>query len=303
MLNLENRVIQVIAVLALAFFWGINWPIMKIGLEIIEPWTFRALLVLSGAVGCALLLIMRGESLRVPSTDWRMLALLALFQGVMWNGFSGFGISLIDAGRASILAFTMPVWATGLSILILKEEVTNRRLVALGFGMAGMLCLLYPALGAISERLWGTLCMLLAAMSWAMATVIFKAARWHGSLIAITGWHFALGSTPLILASLTFGQPSTLLEIDLRAGLALLFSATVAMVFCQLIWFTIVSRLPASLASMSTLLVPLIGVGSSAVMLGEQIGIYEGAALLLVFTALGLILPGLSSRANGPISK
>ena len=298
MLSAESRVVQVVAVLALAFFWGLNWPVMKIGLETLEPWTFRALIVASGAAGCALLLVLRRESLCVVRADWPMLGLLTLFQGVLWNGFSGFGIALIEAGRASILAFTMPIWATALSILILKEEVTRRRLLALGLGMAGMFFLLLPALEALGQQLFGTLLMLAAAISWGTATVVFKKANWQSSLVAITGWHFALGAVPLILAALIFGKPTTLLDVGTRTGLALLYSATVPMVFCQLVWFTVIKRLPASLASMGTLLVPLIGVGMSALILGEQVGLYELTALALVFAALGLILPGIGASSN-----
>lgn len=305
-MSADSRIVQVAAVLALTFFWGINWPVMKIGLEVIEPWTFRALLVVAGALGCLLLIVVTGDDWRIPRRDWPMLGLLALFQGVLWNGFSGFGIALIDAGRASILAFTMPLWAAALSILLLGERITPQRGIALALGMLGMACLLQPALAALSDALLGTGLMLAAAASWGMATVIFKKADWSGSIVAVTGWHFALGAVPLTIAAMTFGRPSSLLDVDLRTGFALIYSATMPMVFCQLVWFTLVRRLPASLASMNTLLVPLIGVASSAIILGERLGLFELAALVFVLAALCIILPGISlpaSRRPQPASR
>ena len=100
-----TRTAQAITVALLAIFWAINWPLMKIGLTVVEPWTFRALIVVVGGIGCLAFAAAFGESLIVPRANWRQLLWLALFQGVLWNAFSGFGIALVDAGRAAVLAF------------------------------------------------------------------------------------------------------------------------------------------------------------------------------------------------------
>ena len=117
----QTRTAQAATVCALAVFWAVNWPMMKIGLTIVEPWTFRALIVVVGGVGCLAVAVLIGEPIRVPRSDWRPLLWLALFQGVLWNAFSGFGIAMVEAGRAAVLGFTMPVWATLIAIIFLKE--------------------------------------------------------------------------------------------------------------------------------------------------------------------------------------
>jgi drug/metabolite transporter (DMT)-like permease len=293
-----SRFMQVTIVIVLAIFWAINWPIMKIGLTTVEPWAFRAFVVVVGGIGCLTMSLALGQSIRIPSTDLKPLLWLALFQGVLWNAFSGFGIAMVDAGRASVLGFTMPVWATLLAMIFLKEPVTARRLAGLGIGMIAMALLLVPALNAMGTKLTGALLMIAGAIVWAVATIIVKAVDWKMGMMALAGWQFVIGSIPLVLAAVLFGNLASLLEVNRVTGAALAYSALIPMIFCQTVWFTIVRRLPTSLASTGTLLVPPLGVYSAAVILGETVGFFEFTALALVVVALVLILPGFNWRAS-----
>lgn len=293
-----SRSMQVTTVIGLAVFWAVNWPVMKIGLTVIEPWTFRAVVVLVGGTGCLATAVFLGRSIRIPATDLRPLLWLTLFQGVLWNAFSGFGIAYVDAGRASVLAFTMPVWATLLAMIFLNEPVTLRRLSGLAIGMLAMALLLVPAFDAMGTKLTGAFLMIAGAIVWGIATIIVKAVDWKMGMLALSGWQFVIGSIPLVLAAVFLGDPGTLLEIDLFTGGALAYSALIPMIFCQAVWFTVVRRLPTSLASTGTLLVPPLGVYFAAVILGETVGIFEFAALALVIAALVLILPGFNWRAS-----
>lgn len=288
---------QIAAIVLLAVFWSLNWPMMKIGLAVVEPWTFRASLVIVGAVGCLALAAAAGERVRVPRGDLVPLLAVGLFQGVLWNAFSGFGIALIEAGRAAVLAFTMPVWATLLSVLVLGERPTPARLAGLALGMGAMALLLAPAFGALTREALGSLLMVGGAVSWAVATIIVKKHAFALSPLSLAGWQFAIGAVPLALAAVLFGAPSTLLSVGWGTGSALAYSALVPMIFCQAVFFTLVRRLPASIASMGTLLVPPLGVLFSALILGEPVGAAEVAALVLVLAAMLLILPGFDWRA------
>ena len=297
-MTLQSKSLQVAAVVLLALFWAINWPIMKIGLTTVEPWTFRAVIVAVGGVGCLAVARLMGLSVAIPPEDRRTLLVLTLFQGILWNAFSGFGIAMVEAGRASVIGFTMPVWATLISILALGERVTPRRLSGLAVGVAAMGLLLLPVIDSVTERMEGALLMLAGAMSWGVATVIVKAHDWRMNVMALSGWVFILGAAPLILASVLIGDPASLLRLDAATGAALAYSALVPMIFCQAVWFTIVRRLPTVLASTGTLLVPPLGVLSAALILGEDVAPLDLAALGLVLAAMVLILPGFNWRAS-----
>ncbi|MEO1678159.1 MAG: DMT family transporter [Pseudomonadota bacterium] len=285
-------------VVLLAIFWALNWPMMKIGLTIVEPWTFRATLVFVGGVGCLLVAVLFGQSIAISQSDLRPLLWLTLFQGVLWNAFSGFGIAWVDAGRAAVLGFTMPLWATLLSILFLKEPVTLRRLTGLALGMVAMALLLWPALDALGRELAGGLLMIAGAMAWGVATVIVKAVKWEMGVLALSGWQFVLAAPPLIAAAVIFGEPASLLQVEALTGAAVVYSALIPMIFCQAVWFAVVQRLPTSLASTGTLLVPPLGVFFAALILGERVGVLEILALATVVSALVLLLPGFNWRAS-----
>ncbi|MHA1600824.1 MAG: DMT family transporter, partial [Alphaproteobacteria bacterium] len=108
----------------LTLFWGLNWPTAKIVLGEMPVWTFRSLCLVVG--GCGILAITRlsGRSLRVPTSEIRPLLLCAVFNIVGWHLFSAYGVSLIESGRAAIIAFTMPVWAAALGWFVLGERLT-----------------------------------------------------------------------------------------------------------------------------------------------------------------------------------
>ncbi len=289
---------QVMTVVGLAIFWALNWPMMKIGLTVIEPWTFRALIVVVGGVGCLIMARAFGQSIAIPRQDLVPCLWLTLFQGILWNAFSGFGIAWVDAGRAAVLGFTMPVWATLFSIIFLREKVTLRRLSGLALGMAAMWLLLLPALDAVGQELAGGLLMIAGAIVWGAATIVVKGNDWTMGVLALSGWQFLLGSVPLTAAAVLLGDPASILRVDTGTAMAVAYSALIPMIFCQAVWFTVVRRLPTSLASTGTLLVPPLGVMLSAWILGDQVGPYEIGALVMVVLAMLLILPGFDWRGS-----
>ena len=288
---------QVLSVVLLAIFWALNWPLMKIGLEVLEPWTFRALIVMVGGLGCLLVASVLGEDLFVPKSNWVALFWLTFFQGILWNAFSGFGISMVEAGRAAVLAFTMPVWATLFAIFFLGEHVNFTRALGLVLGISGLLLLLIPAYPKLGNNFLGSSLMVASAISWGCATIVVKATDWKANVLVISGWQFLIGSIPLSFAALVLGRPESIFELDIRSGLALAYSALIPMIFCQSVWYLLVQRLPTSLASMGTLLVPPLGVYFSALILEETISKFDVLALLVVSSSMILILPGFSWRA------
>ena len=116
----------------LSLFWGLAWPAMKTVLGEVRPWTFRAICLAAG--GTALLALARagGADLRVPAGDLTPLIITSLINITGWHILSAYGLTLLHAGRAVIIAYTMPLWAILLSRLLLKENITSARWWALG---------------------------------------------------------------------------------------------------------------------------------------------------------------------------
>jgi len=274
---------------ALTLGWGFNWPTMKIALAEIPVWTFRTICVLGGCAGLFLIAWRGGLRVRPPAGSAARLTVTALCNVTLWNVLIGHGLTHLPAGRSVILVYTMPLWVVVLSHLVLGEKMTRRRLAGLGLGMAGMLVLLGDELAVLRSAPVGALLVLSAALAWAMGTVLMKRFPTDLPTVSFTGWQMLLGGIPLAIGALLI-DPGDWRPVGWQALAAVLYNVFVAFIFCHWAWFTIVRRSPASVSALGTLLIPIVGVFSSMLVLGERLGWPEYAAMALVLGALATVL-------------
>lgn len=273
----------------LTFFWGINWPIMKIALAEMPVFTFRALCLGGGAIGLFAIALLKRMPFGIPRGHILHLVWISLFNITGWNVFVLYGLSMLPAGRTTILAFTMPLWLIPMSVLLLHERLTGWKLAGLGIGLTGLLVLVGGEWEAMASAPLGVLLVLLAAICWAIGTVMTKLWLVPMTPVPFVGWQMVLGGIPIFVLA-------PLLELDrwyvysFWPWMAALYNATVCFVFCYWAWNVLVRVLPAGISGLSTLMIPVVGVFSSMLMLGEQPRWPEFAALALVATALGMIL-------------
>lgn len=286
----QPAAVAYILLAALSLFWGLNWPVMKVVLGEIAVLPFRALCLMASGPLLLAIAALRGDTLAVKRHEIVPLLLAALLNVTLWHLFSAYGVSLMAAGRASIIAYTMPAWAMLLSALVLGEPFGARGLVALVLGMGGVGALLLPDLSRIATAPLGAMAMLAAAIGWAGGTVVMKRFRWSCSLTALTGWQTSLGGLPIIAAAIVVGPFPGLERVDAAGLAALAYVVLMGMVFSQWAWFAVLGHLPVAVASIGSLAVPMIGVLSSALLLHEPVGAAELAALLLVVAALATVL-------------
>jgi drug/metabolite transporter (DMT)-like permease len=275
---------------AVTLFWGANWPGMKIALSEIPVWWFRAMCLWAGAIGLLAIARLSGNSLRMPRAEVAPLLLVSLFAMVGWQVCSAYGVSLMPAGRASIIAFTMPVWSAFLGAIFLKEPITRYKIAGLLLGMAGLGVLIGEDLFVFGAAPLGAMFMLAAALTWAIGTVLFKKYRWTTPVSTMVGWQLAAAAVPITLVAILFEPMPDLSLLSHKAILALVYVFALPMIFCQWAFFKVVSMFPATVASMGTLAVPVVGVYSSALILGEPVGWREIVALVLICAALTSVL-------------
>lgn len=281
---------------AITVLWGVNWPIMKRAVGEVPIWTFRAICLTTAGAGFMLICRLAGQSFRIPRGQVRPLLIISLFNVTIWHICSAAGLAHLDASRATIVAFTMPLWAAMLAVLLLGERPTIHTMVGLFVGLAALAVLIVPQWAAVLADPIGPLVMLIAAISWAAGTVAVKYYRFTMPVAVLTGWQLILGSPPVILGALLFEGDVDPAGISWPAWAATAYAAVVATIFCQWAWFKLVHRFPAVAISVGSLAIPVVGVLSSAIGLGEPVGWDALAALALVLLALFivLILPTLS---------
>lgn len=273
-----------------ALGWGLNWPATKYLLTFCPPLSARGA---SGLVAGIILLgiaSLRGESLVVPRRLWARLALAALLNVSSWMGLTTASLLWLSAGKAAILAYTMPVWTTLLAWPILAERPAPRQILAIVLGICGVVILLGGADRRLAMvELPGVLMALSAAVLFASGTVLTKRLPLPLSRIALTGWQVFIGCLPLLIIGLLFEHP-TFTTLPLIAWTALAYAALVSMGLCYILWFAAIRRLRASSAALGTLLTPVIGVVASTLALGDtftmtqlvSLGLVAGGILLAV---------------------
>lgn len=290
--------------LSIGLFWGLNWPAVRIILTEIPPFTIRMLAFVGGAAVLLGLARLRGERLRPVAGEWGPLILVALLSVFGFNILAAFGQLNTETSRAAIIAFTMPVWATLLSIAFLGDRLTWERAGALLLGMAGLGLLLGEDLLDVTRSPLGSLLTLGAAVSWAVGTVLLKRRTWSLPPLALAGWMVAISAPPGILGAALVEQPWTLPVPSTQVFLVFAYHILFPMVWCHYAWVTLVASLPAPVAAIGTLMIPVVGVVSAILLLGEPPALQKFVALTLVVSAVALVLivPGLKARKDRTIA-
>jgi len=283
------RLIGLLVVLTLT--WGFNWPMIKLAVAGMAPMHFRSLCLVAGAIGLFAMAAAGRIEWRVPRAEWGRLVLISLFNLSGWNILAVYGVSMMDSGRASILGYTMPVWSVLLSTWFLGERFTSRRALGVALGMGGMALLLGSEFQAMQRAPLGALCMVGAAISWAIGLILIR--KWAATRPATSysAWQMVIGVIPILGIAL-FLEDGSFNLFTLAPGpmFGVLYNMLVAFVFCHWAWMRIVQSAPAGVSSLASLMVPVVGVFSGALVLGETPRPTDYAALVLVVGSLATVL-------------
>ena len=275
-------------VVVIGIFWGLNWPTVKTLFAEIPPWTLRAAGFSLGAVILFLLTAALGKRLLPTGREWGPLVAAGLFTVFGFNLFTGFGQLHTETSRAAIIAFTMPMWATAFSVPVLGEHLTANRLLSLVIGLSGLAVLILDDPAGLLGKPAGIAFMLGAAISWAIGTVLLKRQTWTIDPVVRTAWFLALSAIPAWIGALLFEtipDPRSLSPLTVQV---FAFHILFPTVLCNSLWVLMVHRLPAPVAAIGTLLIPVVGVLSASVLLGDTLTIYKIVALALVLASIAL---------------
>ena len=285
--TLPPRAIALLVVLTLV--WGTNWPLFPLAVREVSVWTFRAI---SLAIAGAMLLVIarvRGQPLAVPRRHWRTLVAAALCYLVVWNVASTYSAVLIPSGQSAVLGFTMPLWSALISWALLGETLTGRLLLALALGAAAVLLLMRPGFEAYADAPLGFALGLLAGIGWAIGTLILKRGQPDVPALVLTGWQLLIAALPITAAALLLGDHHWFVPSWTTIAV-IAYIALVPMIVGNASWFAIVGLLPANIAGLSAIAVPVVAMISGAIVNGEPLGPIQLLAIVLCVASLSLAL-------------
>ena len=268
--------------------WGFNWPVTKYLLSELPPLTLRGSTGVIGAGVLTVLALVRGQSMRVPAGMWPRLILASLLNVTGWMVLMGLALLWLPASQAALIAYTMPVWASILAWPVLGERPTLLRTIALVMAFAGLASIMGGnGASATAAKLPGIIMALCGAIGFAVGTVLAKKAPIRLPPIPAAAWQIGLGCLPVAIAGLLI-ETTNVSRITETGGALLVYSVVGQFCIAYVSWFAALARLPASVAAIGTMAVPVIGVVASALALHEPLGLGQIAAL--IFTLAGVAL-------------
>jgi len=274
-----------LALVFLSLIWGYNWVVMKEGLRFCDPFVFAALRVALAAAFLLPLLMWSGKPLRPRQIKGTML--LGLFSTTLGLGLPMYALVSGGAGKTAILLYTMPFWVILLAWPILEERIRGMEWLAVILAFAGLgLMVDFQAVGA---KLWSSIIAVLAGISWAGSAIVTRIMRRSPKfeLLSVTTWQMIYGAIPLILLALLLPAPPIRWTGVFVAALA--YNVIFTSVIAYLLWFYILERLPAGMATIGTLATPVIAVTAAAVQLGEIPTPREAAGIFLILSGIAFL--------------
>jgi drug/metabolite transporter (DMT)-like permease len=266
--------------------WGLNYLFVREGLTLAPPLWLAALRAGVGAAVLVPFFALRGRFAVLAWREVRDALAIGIPNTAMFFGLWFLAARYVPPGETAVLVYTFPLFVTLLSPLVLGVNRARWQVAAVVLGFGGVVLISQPWVGGVSAL--GPVpvaALLLAALSWAFGTVLFKR-RFTGTAVqAANSVQLAGGAAALFGAALLFegiAPPTPSLPlIETVAWLGLLGTAA-----AYAIWFALLDRTDARTLSAYTFLVPLVALGASALFFRERVDAVEAIGVALVIIAL-----------------
>ena len=279
--------------LAVVAVWGTNFVVIKWTLGSLPP-------LLLGALRFALAFAPAALFVRRPAVAWRVLAAYGALIGAGQFGLLFIAMRAdITPGLASLVIQTQVFFTIGLAMALAGERVRGFQVVALVLAAAGLAVIAIHTDNSTTPL--GLVLVLLAALSWAAGNLVSKRAG-RVDMLGFMVWSSLFAVPPLALLSLWLEGPQAIAQGLAGAGAgvwaAVLWQSIGNTLFGYGAWAWLLARHPAATVTPMALLVPLFGIGASALLLAEALPGWKlaSAALVLAGLALNVLWPRLAAR-------
>ena len=276
-----------------AAIWGLNFLVIRWGLDSVPPLLFTALRFVFCAVPWVFFL-------KRPNASWRELCGLGFVLGACVFGFLFVGIAAgVPPGLASLLMQSQVFFTAALSYLLVSERLRQHKFVAIGIGALGIA--VAAAQYAQSGGLTGFALVLCGALSWGFANVLLKRLP-RNDMLALMVWISLVPPLPLLALAALQSGPTELwaaaLGIGWRGGFAILYTALLSTIVGYGIWGTMLQRYDTATVAQFSLLVPVFGLVGASLVYGEHYTSAEMIAILLILLSLIVSTYGAPGKAR-----
>ncbi len=293
-MSLSRRQLALLALLTLV--WGLNWPIMKLGVSgtpalpaPYPPLTFRAASMWLGLPVLGAALWWLKAPFRVPRALWPEVLRLALFNMVLWHVVIIVALQSLSSGRSAILGYTMPVFSALWGLAVFGDKLSPRQWAGVAAAALGVLLLLQNEFARLAGAPLAAGAVLVAACVWALGTHLLRRSGWPLPLLTLVFWMTGITAVVVTLLAWVFERDAAHWPAP-TVSWAIVYNAVGVFGFAHAAWFHLARVLPPVASTLSVMLIPVLGCFSGAWALGEALHWQDFAAMVLMVAAIAAVL-------------
>jgi len=274
---------------SLTLVWGLNWPVMKSGISGFPPLSFRTSSMWLGLPVLYLATRWMKISLRIERRHWREVGTLTFTNMIVWYVLAILSLQALSSGRAAILGYTMPIFSAIIGARMFGQRLSARQWSGVAAATIGVALLLWHEFGTVAGKPLAAAGMLVAAAVWALGTQQLRRTRIDAPTMAIVFWMTLATTLVMTLLSIVLESDRWRMPAP-SAWFGITYNAVLIIGFGQPIWLVLARSLPPIASTLSVMLIPVLGTLSGAWWLNEQLHWQDGAAIVLMLTAIASVL-------------
>ena len=281
--NNSKKFFPVILLILLILVWSSVWPLFKFATEAIPPFSFRVIIGLPACLLLFLLAFKKCKTIIIPKENWKSLFLISFFNVTLWQVLMLYGITMLGGGRAAVLTYTMPVWATIFASIFGYEKINFSIVVALILGVLGIFALSIEI--NILDNYFGFFITLAAGLSWGVGTMFVKYGGIKSDGLIVAGWQQLIGILPIIPFALYFDLNNFGI-INYSHIFVILFGIFLSSGYTYWAYFTVLQKFSVNITSISVMAVPILAILIDFIFIDIDLSFYDLLALLLIVTSI-----------------
>jgi drug/metabolite transporter (DMT)-like permease len=290
---------QLWLLIILTIVWGLNWPVMKLGVTGMPPLLFRTMSMWLGLPVLALALVWLKVPFAMPRKHWPELLLLAATNMFIWHVCIILAIQSLSSGRAAILGYTMPIFSAIIGAIFFASVLTKRNWLGVAAAALGVALLLWHEMMGLSGKPLGVALALTAAATWALGTQLLRRTKIDTPTLTISFWMTVLACVVMTALTMTFERDAWVMPSK-TSWFAIIYNAVLVFGFAHAAWFYLARTLPPVASTLSVMFIPILGVFVGAYWLGEVLHWQDWAAVGLMVVAIASVLAPTKAPIKSP---
>ena len=278
--------------------WAGNWPLMKLALDQVPPLVFVLLRLIGSLALMGPALLLARQSLLPPRGERLGLFLIGQLQVAGFLICSIIGLAILPAGRAIVLAYTMPLWAIPIGLFLWREPLGRNQLAGVAVGFAGLILFMNPTLvdWRNGRVLAGNSLLLLAAFAWALGSCLYRRRLGRSSFWVQTLWQVAVSILPVgaigLVGAIVVAGPVGGGSVHWSPALAaiLAYNCIVTTALGYFLWGKVLTMMPAATAGQILTLTPIGGFILSTFLFGGTISADAAVSIVLIVGGIFITL-------------